>query len=67
MNLLKKFWQLEIEVDYSGVGHNWRAITMDEIPSEVVEEIAGEFINGKIACCESFRAIDGMCYRWDGK
>jgi len=36
----------QIQIDYSGVGHAWRNIHADDIPSSIHEEIEGEIIDG---------------------
>ena len=54
----------QIQMDSSGVGHNFRDIDADEIPANIREEIEGEIIDGKLSKCEKFVASNGMAYRW---
>lgn len=58
-------FETDIEIDYSGVGHCWKVIPRDEIPSDVLEEIEGEMIDGGMDVCRDFLACDGMHYRWN--
>jgi hypothetical protein len=55
---------MPIEHDNSGVGHNWRRISRDDIPADVAEEIEGEIIDGKRETCDDFLASNGLHYRW---
>lgn len=54
----------QIQHDRSGVGHCWRNIDRDDLPSSIVEEIEGEIIDGGKDECDDFRASDGQHYRW---
>ena len=53
-----------IQIDRSGVGHNWRALDRDEIPANIIEEIEAEIIDGTQDSCVDFVASNGMHYRW---
>lgn len=53
-----------IQIDLSGVGHCWRAIARDDIPSSVIEDIEAEIIDGKRDSCADFVASNGLHYRW---
>lgn len=37
---------IQIQIDRSGLGHNWRDIDAEDIPANIVLEIEGEMING---------------------
>lgn len=56
-------WPKQIQIDRSGVGHNWKNIDPQDIPSAVREEIEGEIVDGK-KTCDDFVASNGMHYRW---
>lgn len=53
-----------IQHDNSGVGHNWRNIDREDIPADIVEEIEGEIIDGKMDECADFIGSNGLHYRW---
>lgn len=53
-----------IQVDRSGVGHNWRNVAADEIPANILEEIAAEIIDGGVPATECYVASNGLHYRW---
>lgn len=55
---------LQVQVDRSGVGHNWRDIDADDIPADIREEIAAEIIDGSNDDCELYIATNGVHYRW---
>ena len=55
---------MAIEHDNSGVGHNWRRISRDDIPAHIVEEIECEIIDGNQTTCSDFVASNGLHYRW---
>ena len=46
----------QIQVDNSGVGHNWRNIDRENIPANIIED-------GKESCAD-FVASNGKHYRW---
>lgn len=54
----------QIQIDRSGVGHNWRNIAREEIPANIVTEIEGEIIDGGKDECSDFVASNGLHYRW---
>jgi hypothetical protein len=54
----------QVQYDNSGVGHNWRNISRDDIPANIVEEIEGEMIDGGKDECDDFLASNGCRYRW---
>lgn len=54
----------QVQYDNSGVGHNFRDIAADDIPANIVEEIEGEMIDGKVDTCDDFTGSDGLHYRW---
>lgn len=54
----------QIQIDRSGVGHNWRDISRDDIPADVVLEIEGKIIDGEQESCEIYVASNGLHYRW---
>lgn len=53
----------QIQIDRSGVGHNWRNIDADEIPANIRMEIEGEIIDGKQESGQIV-ASNGQHYRW---
>ncbi len=53
-----------IQHDNSGVGHNWRNIDAQDIPANIVEEIAAEINDGGQDECEDYVASNGVHYRW---
>lgn len=54
----------QIQVDNSGVGNNWRNVSRDAIPVNIVEEIEGEILDGGRESCADFVASNGIHYRW---
>ncbi len=54
----------QVQVDRSGVGHCWVAVTDDTLPANIREELEGEMIDGGKDSCESYRASNGLRYRW---
>lgn len=55
---------LDIQQDFSGVGHCWRTVRAEDIPADVREEIEGEIIDGGKDECDGFTASNGINYRW---
>lgn len=53
-----------IQYDQSGVGHCWKPAGEVDCPPSIQEEIDAEIIDGKQSKCESFRASNGVFYRW---
>lgn len=53
-----------IQEDRSGVGHCWQSVSANDIPANIVEEIAAEIIDGGLESCEDYTATNGMHYRW---
>ncbi len=53
-----------IEYDKSGVGHCWVAAQLIDCPASIQEEIACEIIDGGVDTCDSYRASNGVFYRW---
>lgn len=53
-----------IQYDRSGVGNCWTNATSDDVPANIVEEIAAEMIDGDCDECSDFRASNGVHYRW---
>jgi len=53
-----------IQHDNSGVGHNWRTVDANDLPANIVEEIAAEIIDGKQETCPDYVATNGLHYRW---
>lgn len=53
-----------IKHDASGQGHAWRVIDREDIPTNIVEEIEGEIIDGGQETCADFVASNGQHYRW---
>lgn len=53
----------EIEIDNSGVGHNWQPAELADCPASIQEEIAAEIIDGKRTSGE-YKATNGIMYRW---
>ena len=53
----------QIQIDRSGVGHNWKNQDARDIPANIAEEIAAE-INESNKGCEKYVASNGLCYRW---
>jgi hypothetical protein len=55
----------QVQVDRSGDhGHAWTDISRENIPAQVLLELEGEMIDGKVVECDKFRASNGLCYRW---
>lgn len=54
----------QVQVDNSGVGHNWQNIDAKDIPADIREEIEGEMIDGKKESCKDFVGSNGLHYRW---
>lgn len=54
----------QVQIDRSGVGHNWRNIDREDIPASIVLELEGEMIDGGKETCEKFIASNGLHYRW---
>jgi hypothetical protein len=54
----------QVQYDNSGVGHNWRNISREDIPADIVEEIAAEISDGGKDACEDYVASNGCHYRW---
>lgn len=52
-----------VQVDRSGVGHNWRTIDPEDIPANIREEIAAEIVDGR-ETCDLYVASNGVHYRW---
>ena len=57
----------QVQVDTSGVGHNWRDISREDIPADIVEEIEGEILDGGLDSCDLFVGSNGVHYRWEAK
>lgn len=55
---------IAISYDKSGVGHCWVAADGYTCPPSIVEDIAGEIIDGGQDECEDFVASNGCHYRW---
>ena len=53
----------QIQIDRSGVGHNWRNIDATDIPGYVRLEIEGEIIEGG-KDSDEIVASNGLRYRW---
>lgn len=53
-----------IQIDRSGVGHNWRNADADDVPASIQEEIAAEIIDGGNDDCDDYVASNGVHYRW---
>lgn len=53
-----------VQVDHSGVGHNWVNVTSDSLPAHIRLEIEGEMIDGGKGSCEDYTASNGVHYRW---
>jgi hypothetical protein len=54
----------EIEIDFSGVGHCWKAAKEIDCPPSIQEEIAGEIIDRLKDDCSEFVGSNGVHYRW---
>lgn len=54
----------QVQWDNSGVGHNYRDISAEDIPADIREEIAAEMIDGGKDECDGYRASNGQWYRW---
>jgi len=58
---------ITIQIDRSGVGHNWQDLTEDDshdTPPSILEEIAAEIIDGEKETCSLYVATNGLHYRW---
>ena len=53
-----------IQVDNSGVGHNWRTIDAGDLPANVQEEIDWEIVENNKKACDDYVATNGLRYRW---
>lgn len=53
-----------IQHDTSGVGHNWRTVTAEDLPANVREEIECEILDGGKDECIDYVACNGLHYRW---
>lgn len=54
----------QLQIDRSGVGHNWRNIDREDVPANIVEEIEGEIVDGGKESCVDYIASNGCHYRW---
>jgi len=54
----------QVQIDRSGVGHDFRDIAREDIPANIVEEIEGEILDGGKESCDDFVASNGLHYRW---
>ena len=54
----------QVQIDLSGVGHNWVDAGPDELPASIREEIECEMIDGKKEECDEYVASNGLHYRW---
>ena len=54
----------QVQIDNSGVGHNWRNIDASDIPANIREELEGEMIDGGKDECDDYVASNGCHYRW---
>lgn len=54
----------QIQIDNSGVGHNWRNIDADDLGAGLCDEIAAEIIDGGKDTCDLYVATNGQHYRW---
>lgn len=53
-----------VQYDKSGVGHCWVNVSREEIPSNIVEELEGEMIDGGLGDSGECIASNGIHYRW---
>jgi len=56
---------MQIQIDNSGVGHNWRNIDAQDIPGSIVLEIEGEIIDGyrrRDAITDAIGAVEGVFF-----
>lgn len=53
-----------IQIDRSGVGHNWQNVDSEVIPADDREEVAAEIIDGGKLSCDKYVATSGVHYRW---
>jgi hypothetical protein len=54
----------QVQIDRSGVGHNWRNIDASDIPANVRIEIECEMLDGGKDECDDYVASNGVHYRW---
>lgn len=53
-----------VQYDKSGVGHCWVSVSREEIPSNIVEELEGEMIDGGMSDSGECIASNGIHYSW---
>jgi hypothetical protein len=53
-----------IQVDRSGIGHNWRTVEAHDLPGKVAEEIDWEIAENNMTTCDCYLATNGLQYRW---
>jgi hypothetical protein len=53
-----------VEMDRSGRGDAWTVCREGDIPTNIVEEIACEIIDGGQDECDDYVASNGLHYRW---
>lgn len=55
----------KVQRDHSGgQGHCWRAVSGDDLPANIREEIAAEILDGGHETHSGYRATNGQVYRW---
>lgn len=54
----------QVQLDRSGVGHNWRNEPADQLPANIRQEIECEILDGKQETCDDYVASNGLHYRW---
>ena len=54
----------QIQHDNSGVGHNWRSVSAQDIPADVRVEIEAEILDGGTEMTADYVASNGQHYRW---
>lgn len=54
----------QVQTDNSYVGHNWKNINAEDIPTMILMEIIGEMLDGGRETCEKFIASNGQHYAW---
>ena len=54
----------QVQIDRSGVGHNFVNINREDIPANIVAEIECEIIDGGNESCDDYAASNGLHYRW---
>ena len=64
MSDLETLTSRTIQIDRSGVGHNWRTIDASELPANVAEEIDWEIVENNQGECDDYTASNGLHYRW---